>query len=58
MITGQIKRGGSLTGSVKQSGSLAPEIFWVTYGSGGTSRGVITNNTPVCGYITLQAIVE
>lgn len=33
MITGQIKRGGSLTGSVKQSGSLAPEIFWVTYGT-------------------------
>lgn len=30
----------------------------LTYGSGGTSRGVITNNTPVCGYITLQAIVE
>lgn len=33
MITGQIKRGGSLTGSIKQSGSLAPEIFWVTYGT-------------------------
>lgn len=33
MITGQIKRGGSLTGSVRQSGSLAPEIFWVTYGT-------------------------
>ncbi len=29
-----------------------------TYGSDGTSAGTVTNNTPLCGYISLQAGVN
>ena len=29
-----------------------------TYGSGGSSSGTVTNNTPVAGYVTIQATVS
>lgn len=29
-----------------------------TYGSGGTPSGTVTNNTPMCGYISIQAAVN
>lgn len=29
-----------------------------TYGSGGTPSGTVTNNTPICGYISIQAAVN
>ena len=29
-----------------------------TYGSGGTSAGTVMNNTPVCGYVSIDATVD
>lgn len=34
----------------------SPTAF--TYGSGGTPSGTVTNNTPMCGYVSIAATVD
>ena len=37
--------------------TITKSTAW-TYGSGGTSSGTVTNNTPVAGYLTVQLTVS
>lgn len=52
----------SIFSSADCNGTVLTMIFINTsefrYGQGGTSYGVVTNNTPVCGQITLNAVVN
>lgn len=50
-ISSVISVGSSLQIALVQSAAF-------TYGSGGTSRGTITNNTPLCGNVQIMANVE